>query len=126
MRRKSPDPNCCRERFPDCLCWDCDPLAWESPWSLPRADGPVPVGEAIDSVLSLLSGRVERRRWAVRALAVMRANGCAPVIADGALRVTMELLPDALREWLAADPANREAVEELLDEENGLRLYDAA
>lgn len=85
---------------------------------------PKPLGEAIDSALSLVPGRVERRRWAVRALVVIRSKGITPAVVDGRLRVPMEDLPETLRTWLA-EPVNRQAVEDLLDEERRepLRLF---
>ncbi len=113
------------------MCPSCEPDLRElatAALSVARwheANDPTPLGEAIDSVLSLLPARVERRRWAVRALAAIRRLGIRPVVAEGALRVPMELLPAPLRQWLD-DPVNREAVEDLLDEEGGLRLYGVA
>lgn len=132
MRRPPRDPRCVRVRHTDCLCRACAPDLYdlaEAALALERwrdENEPKLIGELIDTVLSQIPARVERRRWAVRALVVMRAHGCAPTVTDGALRVPMDLLPDALREWLTADPAHREAVEDLLDEENGARFYVAA
>lgn len=120
------NPLCCRARFADCMCPECDAFAWETRYPpFEPADAAQPVAGAIDSVLSLLPARVERRRWAARALAAMRERGLRPAVADGALRVPMESLPPALAAWLALGD-NRAAVEDLLDEEGGLRLYEAA
>jgi hypothetical protein len=113
------------------MCRRCEPelhdLA-EGALSLDRwreENDPKPVGEAIDSVLSLLPVRVERRRWAVRALVVMRARGLRPHVEHGALRVPMEELPAPLCDWLT-DPGNRALIEDLLDEEARERHRDAA
>lgn len=126
-------PECVRDRFPDCMCAACEPLLAaeaEAATSLARwreEHDPKPIGEAIDSVLSLLPGRIERRRWAVRALTVLRERNLEPEVTAGALRVPMEELPQALQQWLV-QPENREVVEDLLDEaerERWLRLYDS-
>lgn len=131
-RRGPPKPFACvRARYPDCLCARCDPLLAaeaEAAWAMQaEADefAAMLVGGAIDSVLSLVPVRVERRRWAMRALVVIRAKGIEPIIEAGALRVPMEKLPRPLVEWLA-DPVNRAAVEELLDEEQGQQRQEAA
>jgi hypothetical protein len=122
MRRSRRPFACVRGEFPDCMCDRCDPLlAQEAEAALALArwreeNEPAPLSEAIDTLLSLIPARVGWRMSAERALVVMRAKGIRAVVVDGALRVPMELLPAPLREWLA-DPDNRAAVEDLLDEE---------
>lgn len=123
---------CVRGRHPDCMCERCEPLlAAEADAALSLArwrdeNDPAPLSDAIDSVLSLLPARVERRRWAARALHVIRSRGFPARVVDGALRVPMDGLPAALAEWLA-EPQNRAAVEDLLDEEiaGRPRMYKA-
>jgi len=118
---------CCRAVHDDCMCPECDVFGWETRHP-PRDpdDGAAPLAGAIDGFFALLPARVERRRWAVRAVAAIRERGVRALVTAGALRVPMEELPPALVAWLAV-PENRAAVEDVIDEEggDGLRLYDA-
>lgn len=121
MTRPKQPPRCTRDPN-DCLCSQCWPQ-WaeiaEAAHAIQRQRDELDswhVAGAMNAVFDEIDQRRSRRRWAQRALVVIRERGFDPVILHGALRVPDVFLPDALRVWLA-DPINRQAVEWLLDEE---------
>jgi hypothetical protein len=75
------------------------------------------VGGAIDEMLTVvLPARLKRQQEAEGILILILAAGCRAEVRAGAIRVEpVEDVPADVVGWLA-DPAKREALEELLDE----------
>lgn len=108
---------------PGCLCAACDP-ALDAEYRgavLVAADRAEldgwHVGPAADEFLAaVLPGRLALRAAAAGVLARLVGSGCRVCVEDGAARVSpLSRVPAELAAWLSV-PANRAAVEDLLDE----------